>query len=183
MTLTRRFVRHSRKQLRVGEEMGKLGKFFESYGGGIHPSAYIGGPPEHRDWRPGDVAFRPDIAPTARIEAYVTVDSGIEESTHVGARAWLMKHVHIGHDAVVGQDCELAPGTVIGGHAVLEDGVKCGIGALVKPFVRVGRGARVGMGAVVLRDVPPGATVVGNPARALEAVAETLGPQTETAEQ
>ena len=38
----------------------------------------------------------------------------------------------------------------------------------VKQFVRVGKGSLIGMGAVVLRDVPPNAVMAGNPARRLK---------------
>ena len=48
---------------------------------------------------------------------------------------------------------------------VIEDDVWVGIGAIILKGVRIGRGARVGAGAVVTGDVPPGATVAGNPAR------------------
>ena len=51
---------------------------------------------------------------------------------------------------------------------VVGDGVRVGLGALIRDDIVIGEGATVGMGAVCLRDVPAGATVVGNPARALE---------------
>jgi acyl-[acyl carrier protein]--UDP-N-acetylglucosamine O-acyltransferase len=133
----------------------------------IHPSAVIGDPPEHRDWRNGDNVFTPLIAPSAQINALVSVDAGLRAPTTVGPRTLVMKHCHIGHDAVVGADCELAPGTVLGGHVVLEDRVRCGIGVLIRPFIRVGAGARLGAGAVVVKDVPAGEVWVGNPARKL----------------
>lgn len=47
---------------------------------------------------------------------------------------------------------------------VVEDEVCIGMGALIGPEVRLGKGCIIGMGAVVLKDVPAGATVVGNPA-------------------
>jgi acetyltransferase-like isoleucine patch superfamily enzyme len=47
---------------------------------------------------------------------------------------------------------------------VIEDDAWIGIGAIVLKGVRIGAGARVEAGAVVTRDVPPGATVAGNPA-------------------
>lgn len=49
-------------------------------------------------------------------------------------------------------------------QTVLEDDVSVGANATILPGVRIGRGAMIGAGAVVTRDVPPYATVVGNPA-------------------
>jgi acyl-[acyl carrier protein]--UDP-N-acetylglucosamine O-acyltransferase len=133
----------------------------------IHPTAVIGDPPEHRDWKPGDPMYHPEIDDSAQINALVTVDAGLRGPTRIGPRALLMKHVYVGHDAVIGADCELAPGTVIAGHVKLGDGVRTGVNACVRPFINVGAGARIGAGAVVVKDVEPGVVVAGNPARPL----------------
>lgn len=50
----------------------------------------------------------------------------------------------------------------------IEQGVSIGGGATLLPGVRIGAGATVGAGAVVTKDVPTGATVVGNPARIIK---------------
>src|SRR5690606_41455691 len=55
---------------------------------------------------------------------------------------------------------------------VIEDNVWLGGGAIVLPGVTIGRDAVVGAGAVVTRDVPPGAVVVGNPARVVRRLGE-----------
>lgn len=135
---------------------------------GWHWTAIVGEPPESRTWNLGDDIRFPEIDPTARLNAFVTVDAGLREPTRIGARSFVMAHCHVGHDAQIGSDCELAPGTVIGGHAVLEDRVRCGIGVLIRPFIRVGAGARLGADAVVVKHVPAGEVWVGNPARKLE---------------
>jgi len=50
-------------------------------------------------------------------------------------------------------------------RTIVERGASIGGGATILPGLRIGAGSMVGAGAVVMRDVPPGATVVGNPAR------------------
>lgn len=129
----------------------------------IHPTAVIGDPPEMRGHQ--GAGIQPCISSTARIEALVTVDAGCEMATYIGARTWLMKKVHVGHDAYVGEDCEIAPLTSIGGYVMIGNNVKVGQGATFKPHVTVGDNARIGMGAVVTKNVPAGETWVGNPAR------------------
>ncbi len=52
-------------------------------------------------------------------------------------------------------------------ETVVEEGASLGSGAVILGGVRIGAGALVGAGAVVTRDVAPGETVVGNPARTL----------------
>jgi acyl-[acyl carrier protein]--UDP-N-acetylglucosamine O-acyltransferase len=137
-------------------------------GGGVDQTAVVGHAPQHRDWLPGMPAYAPIVDESARIEAFVTVDAGMYRPTIIGPRAWLMKSVHVGHDSQVGADVELAPMCSVGGHVVLEDGVRVGQGAVFKPGVRVGAGARVGMGAVVIHDVPAGEVWAGNPARRID---------------
>lgn len=139
-----------------------------THGGAYDQSAVIGHAPEHRDWSPDDVSFHPVIQPSARIEALVTVDAGMRESTYIGHRTWLMKKVHIGHDARIGDDVEIAPLSSVGGHVRIGDRVKVGQGATFKPGVSIGHDARIGMGAVVIHDVPAGETWAGNPARKLK---------------
>jgi acyl-[acyl carrier protein]--UDP-N-acetylglucosamine O-acyltransferase len=133
----------------------------------IHQSAVIGDPPESREyWRdPSLPTHPPHIHPTARVHAFVTVDSGLKRPTTIGERTALMAHVHVGHDVLIGKDCELAPGAKIGGHCEIGDGVRIGINATLRPFIKVGDGARIGCGAVVIRDVPAGEVWAGNPAK------------------
>ena len=75
--------------------------------------------------------------------------------------------------AVIGDRVVIGAGVVIAGRSeiyevpVIEDDVQIGVGAKVLGPIRVGRGAVVGANAVVLHDVPPGAVVVGIPARVL----------------
>jgi acetyltransferase-like isoleucine patch superfamily enzyme len=81
------------------------------------------------------------------------------------------RHLHVnlnatvGHDCVIGDFVTLAPGVSISGHVTIGDGVEFGTGAVVLPGVTIGDGAMVGAGAVVTRDVEPGVTVIGMPAK------------------
>ena len=80
---------------------------------------------------------------------------------------------YVAHDCVIGDYVTFAPGVKCNGNIHIEDHAYIGTGAVIKqgtpdqPLV-IGKGAVVGMGAVVTKSVPPGVTVVGNPARLLK---------------
>jgi serine O-acetyltransferase len=81
--------------------------------------------------------------------------------------------VVIGETAEIGDDCTIYQGVTLGGtalnrakrHPTLGRGVVVGAGAKVLGPFTVGDGANVGSNSVVLKEVPPGATAVGIPAR------------------
>ena len=85
--------------------------------------------------------------------------------------------VVVGETAEIGDDCTIYQGVTLGGtslarkkrHPTLEAGVVVGAGAKVLGPFTVGAGAKIGSNSVVVKEVPPGATAVGIPARILEA--------------
>lgn len=74
----------------------------------------------------------------------------------------------LGHDVRVGRFVNLSPGTRLSGFVEVEEGADLGAGSVVLPGLTVGAGAVIGAGGVAVRDVGPGLTVVGVPARPLE---------------
>ena len=104
-----------------------------------------------------------EIHPGATIGRRVFIDHGMG--------------VVVGETAEIGDDCTLYHGVTLGGvswnkgkrHPTLGKGVVVGAGAkILGPFI-VGEGAKVGSNSVVVKAVPAGATVVGIPARIVEA--------------
>ncbi len=113
----------------------------------------------------------------------VSIGSGsiVEHRVKIGRGVRLHSHVFVPEFTVLEDDCWLGPNVVltnaryprsprakeslVGPH--IEKQAKLGANVTVLPGVRIGENALVGAGSVVTKDVPPGAVVVGNPARVI----------------
>jgi len=110
-----------------------------------------------------------EIHPGAKIGRRLFIDHGMG--------------VVIGETTEIGDDCLIYKGVVLGGttlekkkrHPTLGNRVIIGSNSTVLGAISIGDGARIGSGSVVVKPVPPGATVVGVPGR----IVESLTPEKE----
>jgi len=110
-----------------------------------------------------------EIHPGAKIGRRLFIDHGMG--------------VVMGETTEIGDDCLIYKGVVLGGttlekkkrHPTLGNRVVIGSNSTVLGAITIGDGARIGSGSVVVKPVPPGATVVGVPAR----IVESLTPEKE----
>ncbi len=98
------------------------------------------------------------LPPSAQVGRDVTLGYG-------GPGIVIHRQARIGNRVNVGPKVTLGGRAGLPGAPSIEDDVVLGSGAQVLGPIAMGRGAQIGANAVVLHDVPPGATAVGVPAR------------------
>jgi len=101
------------------------------------------------------------------IREYVTIHASSQKATMIGNNVFLMVHSHVGHDAEIGNNVTVSPTACIGGFAKVHDGAYVGMQATIHQHSTIGAYAMVGMGSVVVKDIPPFVMVGGTPAKFL----------------
>lgn len=109
------------------------------------------------------------IGPAVELGPGVLVSPGVRitANVRVGRGALIHTSAVLSHDDVLGDFVTVSPSVTLCGGVTLEDGAWIAAGATVLPGVTIGAGATVGAAAMVHRDVAPGTTVAGVPAKPL----------------
>jgi sugar O-acyltransferase (sialic acid O-acetyltransferase NeuD family) len=115
------------------------------------------------------------IAPDAFISRTATIGRGCVIYPHcfVGLNARLGDAIFclsgsiLNHDVVIEERVVIASGVRLAGSVHVEPDCYLGQACTVRQLLRIGRGSLIGMGAVVVKDVPPNSVIVGNPGRRL----------------
>lgn len=115
-----------------------------------------------------------------RIGSHLSIwnNSTIDYGCVLGDNVRIHCNVYVAQFTTIADDVFLAPGVMIANdrHPIcracmkgptIKRGARVGVNATLLPEVVIGEGALVGAGAVVTKDVPPGAVVVGSPARVI----------------
>ncbi|HEY0941102.1 MAG TPA: acetyltransferase [Steroidobacter sp.] len=114
------------------------------------------------------------VHPRASVSAYSTLGEGsvviagacVNVGARIGAGCIINTGATVDHDCVLAEGVHVCPGAHLAGNVHVGARSWFGIGAVARQGIRIGADAVVGAGAVVVRDVPDHAVVMGNPARA-----------------
>lgn len=137
-----------RARLRAARAYSDRGFSFASL---IHPSAVIG--------------------PRVQLGqgAIVMAAAVLETDVRIGDHALINVQCSVAHECRIGDACSLGPGVHLAGRVTVGDACDIGVGAVLRPRVTLGSHIVVGAGAVVVKDQASPATLVGVPARPIEA--------------
>ena len=153
--------------LEEGVEIGAYavleGRVRVGAGSKIGHHCVVGARPKIRgyDGAVGEVAIGRGVT----LSELCTVDAPTGAVTSLGDDAYVMPHCYIGHDGRLGRGATLTAGCCLGGHVWIGERAMLGLSTIVHQFSSVGALVMTGMGSVINRDVPPFASVRGNPAR------------------
>ena len=115
------------------------------------------------------------IDPGASVSRAATIGAGcviypncfVGFNARLGDRVFCLSGSIINHDDVLEDRVVVASGVSLAGSVTVEADCYLGQACTVRQYLRIGRGSLIGMGAVVIRDVPPNSVIVGNPGRRL----------------
>ena len=116
------------------------------------------------------------VDPTAVVSPSATIGAGCVIYPHcfvgykakIGDFSFILSGAIINHDDVLEERVIVASGVALAGYVHIEAGCYLGQACTIRQTLRIGAGSLVGMGAVVVKDVPPNSIMVGNPARKLK---------------
>lgn len=102
-----------------------------------------------------------------RIGANTCIVRGTIDNTVIGEGTKIDNLCHIAHNCQIGKNCIIIAGATLCGSVHLEDNVYIST-AVVRQQLHIGRNTLVGLGAVVVKEVPEHTVVIGNPARVMD---------------
>lgn len=116
------------------------------------------------------------IHPSAVISRYTKIGHGliimpnvyIASYAEIGNHSTLLRAFNLGHGSSMSDFCYGGNNAVIGADVVMKEGAYIGTSAVTRERVTLGEWCIVGIGSVVIRDVPPMTVVAGNPAKKIK---------------
>ena len=133
----------------------------------LHPHAVLGGVPQVIGFE-ANADSRLVVGSNCVFREYATAHTGVPKSgglTLIGDNCFIMVGAHVAHDCKLGNHVVMANNVSLAGHVTVGDNVWLGGLAAVHQFCRIGRNAFVGGGAILVEDVIPFGSVVGNHAK------------------
>lgn len=107
------------------------------------------------------------VAPDAELGPGVVVmpHANVSHGTKIGLGSLIMSNAYIGHDTQIGRHCFIAATSCTGSYVNVDTGVWIGFNATIRGRQKIGQYAAVGLGSVVVSDIPEEELWIGNPAR------------------
>lgn len=111
---------------------------------------------------------RIEIGDNVSIGANSTVERAALEVTKIENGVAIDDLTQVGHNVTIGRGTTIANGAVLCGGVIVEERCSIAPNACIRQRLKIGHDSLIGLGAVVVKDVPPNSVYIGNPAKQME---------------